>query len=138
MIEPQEIHVNGKTFLIGKYPAIAGREIIANYPLTALPKIGDYPANQRAMYKLMNYVYITVENGSTIALSTPELVDKYTGDWETLVKVEWESLRYNCSFFQNGKVSDFLKDFAQNLEGWISKILTVSLAQLSPTEKQPS
>ena len=32
MIEPKEFEVNGKTFILSKFPAVQGREIVAKYP----------------------------------------------------------------------------------------------------------
>lgn len=129
MIEPKEITIDGKQFTLGKFPSMAGRDIVATY-LSA-------PASDKGTYKLMNYVYVKAENGSDIALSTQQLIDRYTGNWETLIKLEKASIEYNTSFFQNGKISAFFGNFAQNLPVWISKILTDLLARLSQTEKQP-
>jgi hypothetical protein len=138
MIEPKEIEIDGKTFIISKFPAIAGREIITQYLPSAAPKIGDYKNNEALMLKLMSYVGVTIASGNIVQLSTQALVNNHVGSWETLMKLEAAMLEYNCSFFQNGLISGFFGDIAQKLPQWISKILTDSLAQLSQKEKQPS
>lgn len=135
MLEPKEITINGKKFIISKFTAIAGREIIAKYPLSGLPKIGEYKVNEETMLKLMSFVGVSVGN-EVINLTTPALVDNHTKDWETLMLVEAAMLEYNCSFFQNGRVSTFLNDVVQNLPQWTIKMLTILSEQLSPPEKQ--
>ena len=137
LLEPKEINIDGKNFILSKFPAIAGREIIAKYPLTGLPKIGDYQLNEETMFKLMAYVAVKI-NDIKIPLNTPELINNHTGNWETLAKIEVAMMEYNCSFFQNGRVSTFLNDTAQNIPRWIIKTLTSLSLQLSPTEKPPS
>lgn len=137
MIEPKEVNIDGKEFILSKFPAIAGREIVAKYPLSGLPKLGDYQVNEETMLKLMSYVGVNIDD-KPLMLSTRGLVDNHTGSWETLGKIEWAMMEYNCSFFQNGRISTFFEDFAQKLPQWISKTLMDLSAQLSQTERQPS
>lgn len=137
LIEIKDVTVDGRNFVLSKFPAIAGREIIAQYPLSGLPKIGNYKTNEETMLKLMSYVGVRL-NDTVINLSTPDLINNHTGNWETLVKLEAAMMEYNCSFFQNGRVSTFLNDTAQNMPRWIIKILTGLSEQLSQTEKPPS
>ena len=136
MIDPKEIIVDGKTFIISKFPAVAGREIIAKYPLSGMPKLGDYKINEETMLKLMGYVAVNLGNGK-IALSTPALIDNHTGSWETLCKIEMAMMEYNCSFFQDGRISNFWKDFTEKLPAWILKMWTAFSQQSSRTEKLP-
>lgn len=137
MIEPKDTAIDGKNFILSKFPAIQGREIIANYPLSGLPKLGDYKTNEAIMLKLMSYVFVRI-NDVTFPLNTSELVNNHAGSWETLMRIEAAMLEYNCSFFQNGRLSTFLNDTARNIPRWIIKILTDLSAQLSQTEKPPS
>jgi hypothetical protein len=134
MLEPKQIEVNGKKFIIHKFPAIEGREIICNYPLTSIPKVGDYKTNQEIMLKLMKYVSVPI-NDITIPLSNEALINQHAKDWETLMKLEAAVIEYNCSFFQNGLASTFLSGLAQKVPAWITKTLMDSLEQLSAKEK---
>lgn len=137
LLEPKDVTIDGKHFVLSKFPAVSGREIIAKYPLTGLPKIGDYKLNEETMFKLMAFVAVKI-NDVRIPLNTPELINNHTGNWETLAKIEVAMMEYNCSFFQNGRVSTFLNDTAQNIPRWIIKTLTSLSQQLSQTEKPPS
>ncbi len=137
MIEPKEIELEGKTYILSKFPAVAGREIVAKYPLSGMPKLGDYKVNEETMLKLMAYVGLKQESGNVLMLSTRALVDNHVTSWETLAKLEWSMMEYNCSFFGNGRASTFFEGIAQKLPQLITSILTDSLQQSSAKGKQP-
>lgn len=143
LLEPKDITIQTqsgaeKTFVLSKFPALAGREIVAKYPLSAMPKIGDYEVNEQTMLKLMNHVGVKTDNGNVIRLSTTELYNNHVPDWETSAKIEWAMMEYNCSFFANGRSSSFFEAIAQKVPVLITKILTDLSAQSSRKEKQPS
>lgn len=133
LLEPKEVLVDGKTFTISKFPAVAGREIVAKYVASGIPKVGDYAVNEEMMFKMMNYVSI---NG--IILSTPALIDNHVGSWETCLKVEGAIMAYNCSFFREGRISTFFEDLKQTLPPLIIKTWTGLLELLSQAEKPRS
>lgn len=142
MLQPKEITVKAqdgtdKKFTISKFPAIAGREIICQYPVTAMPKVGDYQVNEEVMIKLMSYVAVD-HDGGKLPLTTRALIDNHVPDWETLAKIEVEMMSYNCSFFQNGKISGFFDTIQVTVQQLISSTLTDLLGQLSQVDKQPS
>ena len=130
--------VTVKTFVLSKFPAVAGREIVAQYPVSALPKVGDYKVNEAIMLRLMTFVAVMTEAGTTQRLMTRELVDNHVPDWETLAKLEIAMMEYNCSFFGNGRASNFFELFAQKAQAFITQTLTASLAQSSEAAKQRS
>lgn len=138
LLEPKEVEIDGRHFIISKFPAVAGREIITKYPLSSIPKLGDYAVNQETMLKLMSYVAMGIDPVRPLRLSTIELVNNHCGSWETLAKVEMAMLEYNCSFFRDGRISIFLDDIARKVPAWTSKILTALSVQSSRTEKPPS
>lgn len=144
LIDPKELELkdqNGtvRKFLISKFPAVAGREIVAKYPVTNMPKIGEYQLSEEIMLKAMQYVARVPDGGSApIVLSTRALVDNHAGDWETLAKLEWALLEYNVSFFGQGLNSASFESLARKAVEWISKTLMASSAQSSPTGKPPS
>lgn len=133
MIEPKEIEIDGKKFTLSKFPAIAGRKIIASYPMSSLPKLGDYQANEEAMLLLMSYV-----SKGTLRLSTRELIDNHVGGWETLAKLEIAMLEYNCSFLASGRISGFLDGITSQLPELITKILILFSQSSLPKEKPVS
>lgn len=138
MKEPKEMTVNGKQFILTKFPPVAGREIVMMYPSSALPKFGSYKVNQEIMLKLMSYVFVPMPSGDPLPLSSQALVDNHVSDWEMLTALEKAMLEYNCTFFQNGLISKFLDDLAQKVPEWVTKTLMDLSRQSSPMEKPPS
>ena len=142
LLQPKEVMIKcadgtEKAFVLSKFPAIAGREIVAKYPLSGMPKLGDYAVNEETMLKLMAYVGVPQANGEPLKLTTRALVDNHVPDWEALAKLEIAMMEYNVSFFGNGRASSFFEGIAQKLPTLITKILTDSLQQLSQKSKQP-
>ena len=143
LLQPLEKEIplpNGgtKSFVISKFPATVGREIITQYPTSAAPKIGDYRLNEDLMFKLLCYVGVPVPGQDPIMLTTRDLVNNHVPDWETLVKIEWAMMQYNSSFFENGKMLSFLDLMKGQLEGLVSKMLTSFVQSLSKNDLPPS
>jgi hypothetical protein len=128
-----------RVYILSMFPCIAGREITAKYPLSAIPKLGDYAVNEEVMLKLMSFVGVPIEGrAEPLQLTTKALVENHVPDWETLARIELAMLEMNCSFFRDGRALDFLTSTAQKGQEWISSMLIRLLAQLSKAEKQPS
>lgn len=137
MLEPKEIQIEGKTYIITKFTATAGREITIKYISSGLPKIGEYSANEEIMFKLMSHVYVKIENGH-LALSNRELIDNHVKNWEVGIKIEAAMMEYNCSFFRDGRISHFFDDFAQKVRAWTLKTWTDLSERLLQAAKPPS
>jgi hypothetical protein len=142
MIKPKRIQVeaaDGEVLevIISRFPAMTGREIIAQYPTSMVPKIGDYKVNEAMLLKIMAHVAI-VKGEREITLENRTLIDNHVPDWEALAKIEMAIMEYNCSFFGNGKVSGFLEGITEKAQTLIIKILTDLQAPSSQTAKPPS
>ena len=128
-----------RVYILGTFPAVAGREIIAGYPLSGMPKLGDYKVNEEMMLKLMAHVGVMVEGrAEPLPLSTRALVDNHVPDWETLARIEMAMMERNCSFFRDGRALSFLQGIAQQAQGWISETLTRLSEQSSKAGKPPT
>lgn len=141
MIKPKEITIsdmdgNERKYIISRVPATQAREIITQYPISAIPKLGDYSVNEAMMLKLMAHV-ACVTDSKEIMLTTRSLIDNHVPDWETLAKIEMAMAEYNCSFFAAGKSSSFFEGLAVKAQALITKMLTDLLAQSSKSESQP-
>lgn len=141
-LEPKEVQIlisEGveKTFILSKFPAVAGREIVTQYPFSGLPKVGDYATNEEIMLKIMTYVS-AVTDGGTVPLVTREAINNHVPDFEVLIRIEWAMMEYNCSFFRNGKASTFLDDILAKLQASISLMLIPLLDQSSERDTPPS
>ena len=142
MLEPKEITVetqkgDKRVYILSKFPAVQGREIIAKYPLSAVPKLGDYGANEETMLKLMAFVAVPRDEGGPLMLTTRGLVDNHVPDWETLARIEVAMLEYNVSFFGNGKGSTFLEAITKKAQAFLSQTLMDLSGQSSRKGKQP-
>jgi hypothetical protein len=141
LLQPEPITVKSMDgedleFVISRLPATLAREVVTQYPLSALPKLGDYPRNEELMLKLMRYVGVPGKgkDGEPLVLATRALVDNHIPDMETLAKIEMAMLEKNCSFFSRGGVSSFLEVVAERVQSLISQTLTASLQQLSKND----
>lgn len=127
-------------FLVSRLPAVEGREIVTQYPISAMPKVGDYKVNEAIMLKLMSYVAVVKpgESGDNqIILTTKALVNNHIPDWEVLAKVEMAMMEHNVSFFRNGRGLTFFEAIARKVQASVSPMLTDLLAQLSKQTKPP-
>ncbi|PSZ18168.1 hypothetical protein [Escherichia sp. 4726-5] len=147
LLEPKGVTVkdragNDVPFIIGKFPAIAAREIAAKYPtsIAALAKQWEenqYGESEKIMLKAMTFVDRVLDDGSTIRLSTAALVDNHVPDGEALMRLEKELLEYNFSFFEKFTRSISSGGIVQNMIKLITSTLTSSLQQSSRQDKQP-
>lgn len=148
MIKPKEFAAKDyegaeKTFIISKLPATLGREILAKYPVSNIPKLGEYQSSEEAMLKLMAHVGVPIEGrDEPLRLTTRTLIDNHVADGEQLLRLEMAMLEYNYSFFGKGGASTFFVGLVQKHLPSIIKTLTDSLPpslvrdlQASPTSK---
>lgn len=126
------------TFRIGRFPSTEGREIITQYPISGMPKLGDYRINAELSRKMMTYIEAVPSQGEPIRLTTQALVDNHTHDGETLLRLEWEAMGHNTSFFGRGKTLSFLSGFRESLTPFLMKMLTGLSEALSQAAKQRS
>jgi len=143
LLKPKEVTIldrdgESHTYIISRIPAIPGRELVTQYPLTAAPKVGDYAMNEALMLKLMCYVGVPRDSGGPLLLSTRELVNNHVPDWEALAKLEMAMMEYNVSFFGNGKALGFLEAIAAKAQVLLSQTLTDLSGRSSPVAKPPS
>lgn len=137
LLEPKKIIVDGKEFIISKFPAFAGREIILHYAKTHVLNSSDTEKQKEIVKKLMSYVAVELE-GRQIRLSTEALIDNHVPSWETLTKLEAQMMTYNCSFFQNGEGLNFLKKLETFAQKKITEMLTLLSESLLNKDKQHS
>jgi hypothetical protein len=131
LLEPKTLEpMDGKVFVVSKFPATVGREIILQYPTSAMPKIGDYATNEALMFKIMGYVGVVLDGrNEPQMLITPQLIDNHVPSAEALMRLEWAMMSHNFAFFKNGKLSGILDQATNRFVQLITKTLTdLSLA----------
>lgn len=121
LIKPKLIeitNIDGKIlkFNISRLPSIVGREILAGYPSSLIPKVGDYKVNEALMIKLMSYVEGYNGNDEPIALNSYHVINSYVTDTTTLMLIELEMFKYNFPFLKFEKSRGFLSSFLSKLK----------------------
>jgi hypothetical protein len=92
---------NEVVFNVHKFSPLDGRKIIAGYPLALLGSSHTYASNEEAMRQLLFYCSVTVEGEEEpVHLTDAALVNTHVPDWWTLVQLEFECLKFNCSFLE--------------------------------------
>lgn len=138
LIKPKEIKIqdmdgNEHTFVISRLPYPVAREVAAVYPVSNMPKVGDYKASEGVMLKLMKHVAIQPEESDMIRLVNIDLISNHIPDATVGLKLEAQMLAYNFDFFGQGGLSAFLKRFSETRLPLIIKtlipLLPPSLAQ---------
>ena len=123
MLEPKDLE--GTPYVLSKFPALVGREIILQYPTSAMPKIGDYGTNEALMLKIMSYVAVKIDGrDEPMRLSSRALVDNHVKNAEDLMRLEWAMLSYNFAFFSNGSLSGIIDRVATQVVGLLQKTST--------------
>lgn len=141
LLYPKEVQIKGrrgddKTFIISEIPAVDGRKIAALYPVSNIPKLGEYNVSEEAMLLLMRYVAVVLDDGRELRLTTKALVDNHVPGAEALLRLEYAMLEYNFSFFGEGGLSAFLSAQIREHLPSIIRTLTDSLQQSSAPAKR--
>lgn len=130
MLEPKVFEAGPKArgggmFVLSKFNAIAGREILMQYPSSALPKVGEYATNEAMMLKILSHVGVQIDGrDEPLVLSSRMLVDNHVVSTEDLMRLEWAMMNYNFSFFASGALSGILERVGNQAVKSIQKILT--------------
>lgn len=131
MLEPVgEIELGGKTYKLGTFTAIKGREILTQYPTTAMPKIGDYKTNEALMLDVLAHVGVVIEGrDEPQMLNTAALINNHVKGAENLMRLEWAMMQHNFASLKNGKASGFLEALARRVQDSIGSTLIQLLAR---------
>jgi len=116
LIEITNIDGNLLKFNISRLPAIVGREILAGYPSSLIPKVGEYKVNETLMIKLISYVEGFNGNDEPIALNSYHVINSYVTDTTTLMLIELEMFKYNFPFLKFEKSRGFLFSFLSKIK----------------------
>lgn len=136
LIEPKEIQVDGKTFIISKLPATVAIEVMMRSAGNAIPKAGDFATIEAMMLKTMSYVAIKRPNIPDLMLNSRELIDNHCPNWTTYMKVLEEMRGYNNLFLISENLLTFLERIMEMLPAKIRSILILG-SQPSSTPSSP-
>ena len=143
LIKPKDVEIKDsdgdvKTFIVSKIPAIPMREVMAKYPVSNIPKLGEYNVSEEVMQLLMRYVAVRLDDGQEIALVNKALINNHVVDGEQLLRIEYAMLQYNTSFFGQGDLSTFLQGLIAKHLPLLIQTVTDSLHASSPGTRELS
>lgn len=127
-----------RTYILSNFDCVEGRRIFSQYPMSALPKIGDYEVNEQLMYRIMSHVGIVTPAGQRLRLETEALVKNHVPTTEMLGLIEMEMMKKNFSFFQNGKILGLFEKLALLFTKSLSETLMQWSLQSSMLTSPPS
>lgn len=135
LIKPKEITIKDMdgaehTYVLSRLPYPDGRRVAAEYPVSNMPKVGNYKQSEEVMRVLFKYIHVAMDGGHTQALSTLALIENHVPDAPTGLKLEAAMLAYNFDFFGQGGLSGFLKQF---LEKHLPSIMQTVIPLLPPS-----
>ncbi len=125
-------------YVLNKWSPMDGRSIVSGYPLSSIPKMGDYSKNEALMVKLMGYVSAHTVNGDLLPLCSDALINNHVHDWYSLATLEVESFRFNVSWLEDDESwSKFKTTWVDSAISAVSEVLLNALKttdlQLAPT-----
>jgi hypothetical protein len=118
------------TYLISRLPYMAGRQVAAEYPVSNMPKVGNYKQSEEVMRLLFKHIHVVIGDGHTQSLATAALIENHVPDAPTGLKLEAAMLAYNFDFFGQGGLSMYLKQF---LEKHLPSIMQTVIPLLPPS-----
>lgn len=142
LVNPKELKLTDRkgkvhTYLLSEIPASYSKEIVLQYPTSALPKVGDPVLHMEVTLKLLSYVGIPRPQGEPLQLTTRELCDNHIPDLRTWMRLEREMASYNWDFFLPEDLSDFWGRLKNMLVLWSQEMSTGSSPPSSPPAKLP-
>ena len=144
LLDPKEVEIdigNGalKTYIVSRLPYLdGGREVLTQFAPTAVPKVGDYTANEALASKMFCFIAVPREGADPLCLTTKDLVNSHVPNFRAGLQLEKAMLEHNLGFSVAEGLSTFLEGLNARLPALITQILTEYRVQLSAQEKPPS
>ena len=135
LLSPKEVAINGCKFLISKMPCMTAQEVIVRIPAGILPLINQYTISEEMVVKMLSCCQRVYDDKPNVPLISKEIINNHIPDFDTLLQLENECLKYNYDFFNQGKVLTFLAKGLSHVESKLSGILTDLLDRLLQAEK---
>ena len=125
LIQAKQVEINGYKFIISKMPCTVAQEVIFKLPTGLVPLISNFSQAEDMAYKMLGYCERVYTDGrANVPLISKVIIDNHVPDFNTLIQLENECLKYNYDFFESGKLLNFLKEGACLAESRVSEILT--------------
>ncbi len=104
MLEPKEIELDGKRYIIHKFPAWQGVHLVGKIPLAVDFMHPDEELRQKVWSDVFKYIAVPVTKGTPLFLSTEALIDNHVKGWPQMLKLMKLIAEYNDGFLDDGKL----------------------------------
>ena len=134
------ISVKGKEhkYFIGKIPWMGGgREVLAEYLPTALPRVGDYKRNEDLARILYANVVAIDSDGNHFPLTTDSMINNHIPDVKVALELEAAAFDKSTDFLILGKVLEYRTAWSLTVESFIANLPTQLVKLLSGLDSQP-
>ena len=136
LLEPKEVTIKGCKFVISKMPCLAAQEVIIRIGSGIIPLINQYAISEDMVIKMLSCCQRVYEDKPNVPLISKDIINNHIPDFEVLIQLENECLKYNYDFFAQGRLLNFLNKGLSLAESKLSKILMDLLDKLFLQEKQ--
>jgi hypothetical protein len=137
LLQTKTVEINGYKFVISKMPCTVAQEVIFKLPTGLIPLISQFSQSEEMAFKMLSYCERVYTDGrANVGLISRALIDNHVPDFDTLIKLEEECLKFNFDFFEQGKVLSFLNKGLSLAESKASGILTDLLDKLLSADVQ--
>lgn len=136
LLEPKEVTIKGCKFVISKMPCLAAQEVIIRIGSGIIPLINQYAISEDMVIKMLSCCQRVYDDKPNVPLISKDIINNHIPDFEVLIQLENECLKYNYDFFAQGRLLDFLNKGLSLAESKLSKILMDLLDKLLLQEKQ--
>lgn len=130
LIKPKQIMLKDsdgveRNYILSRLPYPVGRKVAAVYPVSNMPKVGDYKQSEEVMREMFAFIHVDLGEGAdSMPLSTLAMIENHVPDTTTGLKLEAAMLAYNFDFFGQGGLSRYLQEFLGTHLPSIIKTLT--------------
>lgn len=97
------VQIDGRNYRISELPTLVARDVMMNYPLTLLPKVGNYGENERLFKLLMKHVEVQPEPDKNpdwwIRLDTEDSINQNVSA-KGVLELEKEVIDFQQIFFE--------------------------------------
>ncbi len=121
MLEKKELILEGKKFILNKFPAVEGLEIALKFIHNSSEKFKDLESTIETLYKALTHVSIMI-NDVAIPLNNKTLINNHALNWEILARIAIAIIEYNCSFLPVGVISNAFDKVLEMLPHLTSKM----------------
>jgi len=104
VLEPKEISIGDKKYIIHKFPAWQGVMLVGKIPFALNFESPDEEGRRKVWAEVFTYIAVPMPaGGSPLFLTTQELINNHVKGWSEMLKLMKAVAEYNEGFLDDGK-----------------------------------